>query len=76
MDHNRITADMTVGEVVRKHPQTVRVFLRNFMNCFGCNIARFHDIAAGSDRYGLDLDTLLAELNESINERKASGSQP
>ena len=71
MDDGRITADMTVGEVVRRYPQTVRVFLRNFMNCFGCSIARFHDIATGSNRYGLDLDSFLAELNESKDDKEA-----
>ena len=74
MDHDRITADMTVREVVRKYPQTVRVFLGNYMNCFGCSIARFHDIATGSHRYGLDLDTFLKELNDSTNEKEASNA--
>lgn len=76
MDRTRITADMTVGEVVRRHPQTVRVFLRHFMNCFGCSIARFHDIATGSLRYGLDPEMLLAELNESISGQEACSPQP
>jgi len=76
MNRDRITADMTVGEVVKRYPQTVRVFLRHFMNCFGCNIARFHDITTGSLRYGLDPEVLIAELNEAIAGQGACSSQP
>ena len=39
-----ITKEMTIGEVVEKFPQSVEVFLRHGLMCFGCAVARFENV--------------------------------
>ena len=72
---NQITADMTVETVTKQYPQAAIVLLRHGVNCVGCYISRFHDIATVSEQNNLELNALLAELNETIEERPASHEQ-
>jgi hybrid cluster-associated redox disulfide protein len=63
-----ITSDMSVKDVLARYPQTGHVFFRYKLGCAGCYISRFHDVAASAKEFNLDLDLLLAELNEAANE--------
>ena len=65
----RITAEMSVDEVVTKYPQTIKVFFRHGMQCTGCYICGFHSIAEGAERYGVELELLLSDLDDVIIER-------
>lgn len=60
------TADHIVSEVVRRWPQTVRVFLRRRMACVGCSVAPYVTIAEAARSYACHVDTLVAELQASI----------
>lgn len=62
----RITADMSVNDVTIKYPQTIKVFFRHGMQCVGCYICRFHNIAESSKQYGVELESLLNDLNEAV----------
>lgn len=53
---------MTVDEVMRRWPSTIRVFLRHGMLCVGCPIAAFHTISDAAREHGLDEATLRREL--------------
>lgn len=64
----RVTADMTIAQVVSAYPQTMRVFFSNMMHCAGCYLVNFHDIATSAEEHGVSLDKLLAELNEAAAE--------
>jgi hybrid cluster-associated redox disulfide protein len=61
-----ITAEMRINEVVAKYPQTIRVFFRHGMQCIGCYICGFHNIAEGAKQYGIELESLLNDLNDVI----------
>lgn len=61
-----ITADMTIGDVVQKYPETVEVFLRHGLMCFGCAIARFENVAQGAAAHGINPETLLKDLNAAV----------
>jgi len=65
-DHRPITADMTVDATIKRYPQLAPVFFRLAMNCPQCHISRFHDIETASEKYGIDLELLLDELNEAV----------
>ena len=58
-----ITKEMTIGEVVEKYPQSVEVFLRHGLMCFGCAVARFENVAQGAMAHGIDVDALMKDLN-------------
>jgi len=63
---NSITKEMPIGEVVQKYPQTIEVFLRHGLMCFGCAIARFENIEQGATAHGINVDTLVKDLNAAV----------
>jgi hybrid cluster-associated redox disulfide protein len=63
-----ITKDMSIGEVVRKHPQTVAVFLEHGLGCLGCALAQYENIEQGARAHGIDIEALIADLNQVVAE--------
>jgi hybrid cluster-associated redox disulfide protein len=63
---NTITKDMPIGEVVQKYPQTIEVFLKHGLMCFGCAIARFENIEQGATAHGINADSLVKDLNAAV----------
>jgi hybrid cluster-associated redox disulfide protein len=61
-----ITGDMTIGQVLREYPQTLRVFLSHGLMCVGCAVARFENIRDGAMAHGIDVDALLKDLNQAV----------
>ena len=61
-----ISKQMPIGDVVQKYPQTVEVFLRHGLMCFGCAIARFENVEQGAAAHGIDIDTLIQDLNAAV----------
>jgi hybrid cluster-associated redox disulfide protein len=59
-----ITADMTIGEVLQKYPESLKVFLSHGLMCVGCAVARFENIRQGATAHGIDVDALMKDLNE------------
>ena len=62
----QITKDMPIGDVVQNYPQTVEVFLKHGLMCFGCAIARFENVEQGAMAHGIDPDTLIKDLNAAV----------
>ncbi len=63
----KFTADMTIGEVIRnaKDPMKLQaVFLSVGMHCLGCAMARGETVAEAAQVHGLDVNELVAKLNE------------
>jgi len=63
---NTITKEMPIGEVVQNYPQTIEVFLRHGLMCFGCAIARFENVEQGAMAHGINVDTLMQDLNAAV----------
>lgn len=61
-----ITKDMPIGEVVQKYPDTIEVFLRHGLMCFGCAIARFENLEQGALAHGIDVESLVQDLNATV----------
>ena len=61
-----ITKDMPIGEVVQNYPQTIEVFLKHGLMCFGCAIARFENVEQGAMAHGINPDTLITDLNAAV----------
>jgi hybrid cluster-associated redox disulfide protein len=60
---NTITKQMPIGDVVQNYPQTIEVFLKHGLMCFGCAIARFENVEQGAQAHGISVDTLMKDLN-------------
>jgi hybrid cluster-associated redox disulfide protein len=66
VEKQAITAEMPIGDVLRTHPNTLRVFLSHGLMCVGCAIARFENIGDGARAHGIDVDALIKDLNEAV----------
>lgn len=58
-----ITKDMTIGEVVNSSPDKAQVLQSFGMGCVFCPAAATETIAEASVAHGIDLEELLAALN-------------
>lgn len=55
-----------ITDVVEKYPETIDVFLKHGMHCFGCMAARFENLEQGALAHGIDVPSLLEDLNKTI----------
>ena len=62
----QITKEMPIGDVVQNYPQTIDVFLKHGLMCFGCAIARFENVEQGATAHGINVDTLIKDLNAAV----------
>jgi len=61
-----LTKDMPIGQIVQQYPETVPVFLKHGLMCFGCAVARFENVEQGARAHGIEVEPLMADLNEAI----------
>ena len=61
-----ITKEMPIGDVVQNYPQTIEVFLKHGLMCFGCAIARFENVEQGAMAHGISVDALMNDLNAAV----------
>lgn len=59
---------MTIEEVIRHSPKTADAFERFSLRCTGCCVSAFEDVGEGALSHGIDLDSLLEELNRIAQE--------
>ena len=57
-----IDPEMTVDEIMRRWPATIRVFIRHRMLCIGCPIGIFHTVSDACGAHGLDEEAFSREL--------------
>ncbi len=64
-----IHADMTIGEVIKRHPQTVEIMLSYGLHCVGCGANPYETIKDGTLGHGMpeeEMNKLLADLNKAV----------
>jgi hybrid cluster-associated redox disulfide protein len=66
-EDNKITKDMTFGEVLKKYPETVKTFFQYGMHCFGCHLAVSETIEQGALAHGVSVDQLMEDLNKTVS---------
>lgn len=64
-----ITKDMLIGEVVKKHPESVNVMLEHGMHCIGCHVATWETLEQGAVSHGINVDRLVQDLNKKAGAR-------
>jgi len=67
-EEKKITKEMSFGEVLRKYPQTVKIFFMYGMHCFGCAIAEDETIEQGALAHGVSPDELIEDLNKALTD--------
>ncbi len=61
---SKITKEMTIGEVIKKYPKTVFVFMEYGLHCVGCPLAQNDTVESAAKLHRLDLEKLLKDLNK------------
>ena len=62
-----VTKDMSIREIIQKHPETISVFNTYGFGCVGCQAAIFENIEQGARVHGINTDTLVDDLNKVIS---------
>lgn len=70
-----ITKNTSIGEVVQKYPNTVEVFGKHGLHCIGCAIASFESVEQGAKSHGVDVNSLLKDLNAAAKKKKTAGHE-
>jgi len=65
-----IDKEMKIEDVLRRYPQTIPVFERFGIDCVQCQLSEYENLEHGAKVHGIDLSTLLKELNESLTVKK------
>jgi len=58
----KVEAATLVDDLMREHPETIGVFLRQRLHCVGCPIGQFHTVEEAAREHGLEPEVLLATL--------------
>lgn len=70
MKKAKIHAEMKLGEIVKKYPETVGIFFKYGLPCAGCHIASFETLEEGAMGHGIkgkNLEKLVEELNKATD---------
>ncbi len=68
MDHELLTADKTVDEVLALWPQTVSVFRHYAEACVGCSLAPFCTVEEAAAEYNIPVEKFVHELQSVVIE--------
>jgi len=59
----KVTKDMTIGEIIKINPRYAEVLMTFGMGCVGCPSAQAETLEEAVQVHGLDIDNLLSALN-------------
>ena len=65
----QVTKDSIIEEVLKAHPQAIRVFMKYNLGCIGCMGAAGESIEMGARMHGVEPEPLVKELNELFGEK-------
>ncbi|MGL4798782.1 MAG: hydroxylamine reductase [Cellulosilyticaceae bacterium] len=61
-DNGQVTKDMTIGELLKRNENNVRIFMEEGMHCLGCPSSQIETLEEACMVHGLDCDAVLAKL--------------
>ena len=61
-----ITKDMLIGEILRKDERVIPVLMGAGLHCLGCPSAQGETLEEAAAVHGIDVDTLVANINDSL----------
>jgi len=73
----KIDSNITVSELMARHPSVIDVFIKRKMICVGCPCQAFHTIEEVTSLHGYDREDFLEAIRktvESKKNKKAEGS--
>ena len=71
----KVTADSSIIGTVQMHPEIVNIFMQYGLGCIGCMAANFETSGQGAAAHGIDVDALIADINDCIAEVEGDGKE-
>lgn len=65
----KIIKNLTIGEITKKYPQTIEIFFKYGLHCFGCAISYDETLEQGAKAHGMsdkDVDKMVGEMNKIV----------
>ena len=62
----KISKEMTIGEVVRNYPESIKVLAGFGMSCVGCPSAQSETLEEACQVHRINIDEIIVVLNESV----------
>jgi hybrid cluster-associated redox disulfide protein len=62
----KITKDMLIGDIIKKHPDSIGIMLEHGLQCVGCHVATWETLEQGASGHGIDTNNLVEEINKTI----------
>lgn len=72
----KITLDMTIGDIIQKYPSVVEVLLSEGVQCVGCHVAHWETLEQGLSGHGKteeQINSILKAMNDSIVKDEIEG---
>jgi hybrid cluster-associated redox disulfide protein len=63
---SKITKKMTIGEIIKKYPKSIFVFIDYGFHCIGCPAAQTETLEEAAEVHQIDLQKLLRDLIKAI----------
>ena len=63
-----IKKEMTIGDIVSKHPECAQVLMEQGFHCLGCAMASMETLEQGAKAHGLS-DKQVSELVKKLNSK-------
>jgi hybrid cluster-associated redox disulfide protein len=60
----KVTKDMTVGEILEKDPDAAYSLMSMGLGCAGCPMSQFETLEQGAMVHGMDADMIIENLNK------------
>lgn len=62
----KITKDMSIEEIINKHPNSAEIMFNYGLHCVGCHVASSESLEEGAKAHGLN-DKQIADMVKEIN---------
>ena len=59
-----ITREMTIGEILRIHPDVAPILMDAGMHCLGCPSAQGESLEEAAMVHGIDISDLMAKIEQ------------
>jgi len=69
----KISKEMTLGEIVARFPETVPIMLEKGLHCVGCHAASWETVEQGAKAHGMrdkEIEKMLEEMNKAIEKER------
>jgi hybrid cluster-associated redox disulfide protein len=64
-----ITKEMNLKELLRKYPDSARIFASYGIGCLGCALANYETIEEGISAHGLNVEDFVKDLNAYVDNK-------